>query len=55
MTAQIQGKAAIWDSAVKQAREEYREKGTENPNDQTGGYVDRINEIYREGLGRAKG
>jgi hypothetical protein len=47
MTAQIQKKVKVWDSAVKKAREEYREKGTENPNDHTKGYVDRINEIYR--------
>jgi hypothetical protein len=46
MTAQIQGKLDAWDAAVKQAREEYRAQGTENPNDQTKGYVDRINEIY---------
>jgi hypothetical protein len=51
MTAQVQGKAEKWDAAVKQAREEYQKQGTENPNDQTPGYVDRINEIYREKLG----
>jgi hypothetical protein len=50
MTAQIRGKAEKWDAAVKEAREEYRSKGTENPNDQTPGYVDRINELYREKL-----
>jgi hypothetical protein len=43
-----------WDKAVKQAREEYREKGMENPNDQTKGYVDRINEIYRDTLGEGQ-
>jgi hypothetical protein len=48
MTAQIQGKVDAWDKAVNQAREEYRVQGTENPNDQTKGYVDRINEIYQE-------
>jgi hypothetical protein len=52
MTAQIQGKAEKWDAAVKEAREEYRVRGTENPNDQTPGYVDRINELYREKLGK---
>jgi hypothetical protein len=51
MTAQIQGKAEKWDAAVKQTKEEYREKGIKNPNDQTPGYVDRINELYREKLG----
>jgi len=53
MAAQIQGKAEKWDEAVKEVREEYREKGTENPNDQTAGYVDRINEIYRKKLGES--
>jgi hypothetical protein len=51
MTAQVRGKAEKWDAAVKQAREEYQKRGTENPNDQTPGYVDRINEVYREKLG----
>ncbi len=49
--AQIQGKTDKWDEAVNQAKEEYSEKGIENPNDQTQGYVDRINEIYRTKLG----
>jgi hypothetical protein len=50
MGAKIQGKIDAWDKAVKQAREEYRDKGIENPNDQTKGYVDRINDLYRENL-----
>ena len=50
MTAQVRGKAEKWDAAVKEAREEYRARGMENPNDQTPGYVDRINELYREKL-----
>jgi hypothetical protein len=54
MTAKVQGKAEKWDAAVKQAQEEYKNKGTENPNDQTPGYVDRINELYREKLGGIK-
>jgi hypothetical protein len=53
MTAQLRGKAEIWDNAVNTAKAEYREKGIENPNDQTPGYVDRINEIYKEKLGEA--
>jgi hypothetical protein len=52
MTAQVRGKAEKWDAAVKQAREEYRKKDIENPNDQTPGYIDRINELYRENLER---
>ncbi|MDR0390084.1 MAG: hypothetical protein LBH73_08435 [Spirochaetaceae bacterium] len=51
MTAQVRGKAEKWDAAVKQAREEYRKQVTKDPNDQTPGYVDRINELYREKLG----
>ena len=51
MTAQVRGKAEKWDAAVKQARGEYQKQGTENPNDQTPGYVERINEIYRKKLG----
>ena len=50
MTAKVQGRAEKWDAAVKQAREEYQRQGTENPNDQTPGYVDRINGLYREKL-----
>jgi hypothetical protein len=52
MTAQVRGKAKTWDAAIEQAREEYRKQGTENPNDQTPGYIDRINELYREKLGK---
>ncbi|MDR0388589.1 MAG: hypothetical protein LBH73_00785 [Spirochaetaceae bacterium] len=51
MTAQVRGKAGKWDAAIEQAREEYRKQGTENPNDQTPGYIDRINELYRKKLG----
>jgi hypothetical protein len=51
MSAKIQGKIEAWDKAVKKAREEYRDKGIENPNDQTSGHIDRINELYRENLG----
>jgi hypothetical protein len=51
MAAQTRGNVEKWDAATEQAREEYREKGIENPNDQTPGYADRINELYREKLG----
>jgi hypothetical protein len=47
MGAKIRGKIDAWDRAVKKAREEYREKGVENPNDQTEWYKDRINELYK--------
>ncbi|MDR1230043.1 MAG: hypothetical protein LBK61_01440 [Spirochaetaceae bacterium] len=51
MAAQTRGNVEKWDAAVEQARKEYQAKGTENPNDQTPGYADRINELYREKLG----
>jgi hypothetical protein len=51
MIAQVEGKGRQWDAAVDQALKEYQEKGTKNPNDQTPGYVERINELYREKLG----
>jgi hypothetical protein len=46
MYAAVQGKIDAWDKAVKRAKREWAEKGIENPNDQTPGYVDRINELY---------
>ena len=48
MTAKIQGKIDAWDKAVQTAKAEWREKGVENPNDQTKGYAERINEIYQD-------
>jgi len=48
MTAHIQNKGQLWDKAVMRAREEFNEKGNKYPNDKTPGYIDRINEIYRE-------
>jgi hypothetical protein len=51
MGAKIRGKIDAWDKAVKQARDEYRDKGVENPNGQTKGYTDRINELYQSYLG----
>ena len=50
MMARIQGKEAEWDAAVTQARDEYREQGNEDPNDQTPGYVKRINQLYQARL-----
>jgi len=46
----ISENAAIWDTAIKQAHEEYREKGIKNPNDKTPGYLDRVNEVYQSKL-----
>jgi hypothetical protein len=48
MIAELRGKAAVWDSVVEQAREEWRKKGIENPNDRTPGYIDRINDLYKD-------
>jgi hypothetical protein len=47
MVAHIQNKGQLWDKAVIKAREEFKAKGINSPNDQTPGYVDRINELYR--------
>jgi hypothetical protein len=47
VVAHIQNKTELWDRAVETARKEFKEKGIENPTDQTKGYTDRINEIYR--------
>jgi hypothetical protein len=51
----MQGKADAWSKAVEKARDEYREKGVENPNDQTKGYKDRINELYRSYSNKGQG
>ena len=45
-TAIIAKRKKEWDSAVDKAREEWKTKGIENPNDETPGYTDRINELY---------
>jgi hypothetical protein len=52
MTEKLENKSKQWDEAVTRAREEYRQKGIENPNDQTKGYTDRINEIYQSLTGQ---
>lgn len=46
-TAIIAKRKKEWDSAIDRAREEWKAKGIENPNDKTPGYTDRINELYR--------
>ena len=35
-----------YNKAIDKAREEWKAKGIENPNDKTPGYIDRINELY---------
>jgi hypothetical protein len=54
MGAKIRSKIEAWDKAVKKARDEYRDKGIDNPNDQTKGYTTRINELYQSYLGAEK-
>jgi len=51
ITAQIRGNAEIWNNAVNIVKAEYQKNGVNNPNDQTPGYVDRINELYKEKIG----
>jgi hypothetical protein len=46
VVAHIQNKGEMWDRAVETARKEFKEKGIDNPDDQTKGYTERINEIY---------
>ena len=45
----MKGNAKKWDEAVTKAKEEFKEKGIENPNDGTPGYVERIHELYDGG------
>lgn len=44
--AMLQKKNEQYNNAVDKAREEWKAKGIENPNDKTPGYIDRINELY---------
>lgn len=46
LVAQQSESARKWNNAVKKAREEYKEKGIDDPDDKTKGYTDRINELY---------
>jgi hypothetical protein len=50
MTAKINNKIKVWDESVAQAREEFKARGIDNPNDQTNGYTERINELYQARL-----
>ncbi|GHU65030.1 hypothetical protein FACS189447_03240 [Spirochaetia bacterium] len=47
MVVHIQNNGELWDRSVEKAREEFKAQGIDNPNDQTKGYKDRINELYR--------
>lgn len=45
-SATVQRRSAQYNASVDQAREEWKAKGIDNPNDKTPGYIDRINELY---------
>ena len=40
------GNSSKWDNAVKQAKEEFEERGIKNPDDNTQGYTQRVLEIF---------
>lgn len=46
LVAEQSKNAKKWNNAVKAAKEEYKEKGIENPDDSTKGFTDRIQEIF---------
>jgi hypothetical protein len=46
LVAHLQNKSELYNKALDQARAEWKEKGIENPNDKTPGFLKRINELY---------
>lgn len=46
MVAELSKKSEKWNNAVKQAKNEFKEKGIKNPDDSTQGFTDRINELF---------
>lgn len=46
LVAEQSNNAKKWNNAVKAAKEEYKEKGIENPDDSTKGFTERIKELY---------
>jgi hypothetical protein len=46
LVAETQKRAAQWNEALSAARAEYKEKGIENPNDQTQGFTARVQELF---------
>ena len=46
LVAEQSKNAKKWNNAVKAAKEEYKEKGIENPDDSTKGFTERIKELY---------
>jgi len=49
LVAEQSKNARKWNNAVKTAKEEFKEKGIDNPDDSTKGFTDRINELYSGG------
>jgi|GEM_PF-1238815 len=47
MVAELSKKSEKWNNAVKQAKNEFKEKGIKTPDDSTKGFTDRINELFR--------
>lgn len=47
LVAENSKKAEKWNKAVYKAREEFRKKGIQNPDDSTRGYTERIQEIFQ--------
>lgn len=45
-SAMLKKRSEDYSKAIDKAREEWKAKGIENPNDKTPGYIDRINELY---------
>lgn len=45
-SAMLKKRSEDYNKAINKAREEWKAKGIENPNDKTPGYIDRINELY---------
>lgn len=46
LVAEQSKNAKKWNNAVKATKEEYKEKGIENPDDSTKGFTERIKELY---------
>lgn len=45
-SAMLKKRSEDYNKAIDKAREEWKARGIENPNDKTPGYIDRINELY---------
>ncbi len=47
MQAKLRGRAQAWGAAVEAAKKDFVAKGIQSPNDETPGYLDRINALYQ--------